>query len=165
MLLLIWWTSASTVGVAQIDFKTVEISNPWNDILDELYHRDAVYVQNESIRFQTFIANRLALIHDASSSTQWRYVPPESNPADYSSRGLKANESKQLDQWLNGPSFLWKNERHWPTQPTNLPGLSDNDKELKKKSFCQPWTSRVFLDDAVFELAPHSHHWVLVSSL
>jgi hypothetical protein len=44
------------------------------------------------------------------------------------------NDSKKLQQWLNGPSFLWEAECFWPEQPADLIELADDDEELKKKS-------------------------------
>lgn len=120
------------------------------------------YIRNESTRFQTFISNRLALIRDASSSTQWkRHVPSELNPADYASRGLKPNDSEQLEHWLNGPSFLWKNESHWPIQPTDFPELSDNDKELKKKSH---YVHSVIQGDTMYSLITRFSNWLHLQS-
>ena len=40
------------------------------------------YIENLDKRFQTFVANRVATIHDASSPSQWRYVNTQSNPAN-----------------------------------------------------------------------------------
>ena len=91
------------------------------------------YIRNESKRFQTFVANRLAIIHDVSSPSQWRHVNSNSNPADHASRGLKACETDKLERWLKGPEFLWKDKSHWPVQPDQLPDLSQDHKELKRK--------------------------------
>ena len=87
------------------------------------------YIRNEARRFQTFVANRLSLIHEVSLPMQWRYVPSELNPADHASHGIKATDTDYLDHWLNGPSFLWTNECYWPQQPTDLAG---DDKEIKQ---------------------------------
>ena len=40
------------------------------------------YVRNEHTRFHVFVANRVAVIRDASSPEQWRYVDSSQNPAD-----------------------------------------------------------------------------------
>ena len=40
------------------------------------------YIENQDKRFQTFVANRVATIHDASTPSQWHYVNTHSNPAD-----------------------------------------------------------------------------------
>ena len=88
-------------------------------------------IRNEARRFQTLVANRLSLIHDVSSPTQWKHVPSELNPADHASRGIKTTDTSDLDHWLNGPSFLWKNSQHWPEQPMDLQELPEDNKELK----------------------------------
>ncbi len=46
------------------------------------------YLNNESTRFQTFVANRLAIIHDLSKPSQWKYVESTYNPADSASCGI-----------------------------------------------------------------------------
>jgi hypothetical protein len=65
------------------------------------------YIENKDKRFQTFVANRIATIHDASSPEQWNYVDTNSNPADEASRGVPANA---LQRWIQGPEFLAKPE-------------------------------------------------------
>ena len=49
------------------------------------------YIENQEKRFQTFVANRVATIHDASSPSQWKYVNTQDNPADDTSRGVPAD--------------------------------------------------------------------------
>lgn len=84
-----------------------------------------------SKRFQTFVANRLQIIHDASSPEQLRHVPTENNPADLSSRGIKANNQREVDKWVNGPEFLRKKEENWPAPPDNILEIQDDDAEVK----------------------------------
>ena len=48
------------------------------------------YLNNESARFQTFVANRVTLIRELSNISQWRYVNTSLNPADSALRGLTA---------------------------------------------------------------------------
>ena len=76
------------------------------------------YIANETRRFVTYVANRVAIIRQESEPRQWRHVRSEHNPADYASRGIKASETKKLEKWRNGAEFLWKNEEEWPPQPT-----------------------------------------------
>jgi len=45
-------------------------------------------LNNTASRFQTFVANRLELLHSLTSVRQWRYAPTALNPADVASRGL-----------------------------------------------------------------------------
>ena len=68
------------------------------------------YIKNETKRFKTFVANRVACIRGTSKPEQWRHVPTTDNPADEGSRG-----TLQLKHWIVGPEFLRKNETTWPT--------------------------------------------------
>ncbi|XP_064629286.1 uncharacterized protein LOC135488575 [Lineus longissimus] len=45
------------------------------------------YIRNESMRFKTYVANRVTEIRDSSRPDQWRHVPGKDNPADDISRG------------------------------------------------------------------------------
>ncbi len=69
------------------------------------------YIENKDKRFQTFVATRIATIHDASSPEQWNYVDTNSNPADEASRGVPTNA---LQRWIKGPEFLAKPSEAWP---------------------------------------------------
>ena len=90
------------------------------------------YIGNTNKRFQTFVANRIATIHDASSPTQWNYVDTHTNPADDASRGVPSNS---LQRWIEGPGFLTKAPDEWPKRPEELIlTTEDNDPEVKKSS-------------------------------
>ena len=92
------------------------------------------YIFNETKRFVTFVANRVAVIREGSRPSQWRHVRSEANPADLASRGIKASETKKLEVWKHGPDFLWKDQKEWPQQPTDLhQELSDQDEGVKKE--------------------------------
>ncbi|XP_068728862.1 uncharacterized protein [Montipora capricornis] len=86
-----------------------------------------------SKRFQTFVANRLSVIHDGSIPNQWRKVGTKENPADDVSRGLSGFEMVSSDRWKRGPEFLWQEECTWPTNPA-VPEIASDDKELKYHS-------------------------------
>ena len=75
------------------------------------------YLNNESTRFQTFLAYRLAIIHDLSKPSQWKYVETAYNPADSASRDINPNDLKKTQAWLNGPEFLKREEDNWPKSP------------------------------------------------
>ncbi|XP_076810887.1 uncharacterized protein LOC143453439 [Clavelina lepadiformis] len=89
------------------------------------------YISNTSKRFQTFVANRLSLIHKLSTPSQWRHVDTKRNPADIASRGLMPNEISKATLWFHGPEFLWNAYDQWPSRPSSLPPLPDDDPELK----------------------------------
>ncbi|XP_064648573.1 uncharacterized protein LOC135500838 [Lineus longissimus] len=74
-------------------------------------------IRNDSKRFKTFVANRIAEIRQETNPFQWRHVPSQLNPADDCSRGLLANEIRPGHRWLEGPEFLHcVNENGWPSQ-------------------------------------------------
>ena len=89
------------------------------------------YIQNESRRFKTFVANRVAEIRDGSGVEQWRHIDGKINPADYGTRGVPLNSLTANHPWLTGPEFLLKDESLWPNN-IEIPGLDDNDPELKR---------------------------------
>lgn len=64
------------------------------------------YIQNRTARFHTFVANRLAVIHEGSQPSNWRYINTKVNPADYASRGLSANGLIMQENWIKAPSFF-----------------------------------------------------------
>jgi hypothetical protein len=63
------------------------------------------YIRNISRRFKTFVANRLSIIQELSTADQWRHIDTKSNRADVASRGMRAEDSKRMSMWLNGPDF------------------------------------------------------------
>ena len=92
------------------------------------------YILNESRRFVTFVANRVAVIRDGYSPSQWLHVRSEDNPEDYASRGLKASETGKLEIWKRGLNFLWKDSDEWPQQPIELNiQLSEQDEGVKRE--------------------------------
>ena len=89
------------------------------------------YISNESRRFHTFVANRVAEIQDHSETAQWRYVPTSDNPADDCTRGLDAAEITSHSRWIAGPRFLWFPAENWPENELKVT-LSEDDAEVKK---------------------------------
>ena len=90
-------------------------------------------LSNDSKRFHTFESNRLTVIRNGSSVSDWRYINRDDNPADDASKGLRLQEMVKDSRWLNGPTFLWKEEDSWPTM-IEVPRLKDSDAEVRKES-------------------------------
>jgi len=88
------------------------------------------YIKNVDKRFQTFVANRVSVIHEGSSPSQWRHVRSELNPADDVSRGLTVEQLICSHRWLHGPEFLVEDESSWP----ELPELNVESSQLETKS-------------------------------
>ena len=74
-------------------------------------------IQNNTKRFPVFVANRLAIICEHTSTNSWKYVPSKLNPADFATRGISAKLFSHSHAWLQGPSFLWKTDDLWPAGP------------------------------------------------
>ncbi|XP_034530056.1 uncharacterized protein LOC117805434 [Notolabrus celidotus] len=89
------------------------------------------YIRNETVRFKTFVANRVSEILTLSSPSQWRYVNTLSNPADLASRGAKVGSFLKADAWVLGPKFLVEPESDWPENPDVSGKLSPEDPEVK----------------------------------
>ena len=88
------------------------------------------YIKNETTRYHVFVANRLAVIHDGSSTDQWRFVPSKQNPADYASRGMDEKDVSKTEMWTQGPAFLWESPDEWPEAP-DTGTVTEADPEVK----------------------------------
>jgi hypothetical protein len=91
------------------------------------------YIANKDKRFKTFVANRLAVVHETTEPTQWRYVNTRLNPADDASRGLSADVLLKNKRWLTGPEFLWKTEDYWPSQLEISANNFEKDPEVMRE--------------------------------
>lgn len=89
------------------------------------------YIHNTTKRFHTYVANRVAVIHNLSNEQQWRYVRSEQNPADDASRGLHIIPLLTSVRWLNAPPFLSQNESEWPSSPQDIGQIPPGDPEVK----------------------------------
>ena len=94
--------------------------------------------------------NRIQIIQEHSDVGQCQYVASKDNPAHHASRGIIGNKRHKIDQWFNGPSFLWKDTNKWPPSEKIPEVDSNNDPEIKSvavviwltknKIFCQFWS-------------------------
>ncbi len=112
---------------SELDIKINE-THYWIDSMIALQ-----YIQNTQQRFKTFVANRLAIIHEHSTPNQWHHIPGHLNVADHISRGLNVQELG--DKWIIGPDFITKPQHMWPSgiQQDSLTHLPEYDNEIKKK--------------------------------
>ena len=110
------------------------------------------YIRSESKRFHTYVANRLAVIRDASTPAQWRHVDTKQNPADLTSRGLNASELNS-SYWQKGPAFLSLSPANWPNDPT-LPDVQASDPEIKAADKVKVAGSMTAFTNKVSQLTP-----------
>ena len=111
------------------------------------------YLRNESRRFHTFVANRVATIQEVAPASQWRHVDSSQNPADDASRGLPAEALLNNSRWLRGPDFLWRPESSWPVAPSPVLEVSPADPEVKSTAevYSQSTEIRVEPTNKIFE--------------
>ena len=57
----------------------------------------------------------------------------DDNPADDASKGLRLQEMAKDNRWMNGPTFLWKEEDSWPIR-IEFPRLKDSVVQVRKES-------------------------------
>ena len=77
-----------------------------------------------------YVANRVQEIQDCTDKKQWRYIESKQNPADETSRGMRAKE--QDSRWILGPKFLWSRDCTWLNSDEQSHILRDDDPEVKK---------------------------------
>ena len=117
-----------------VDELTYKISKTtfWSDAQTILQ-----YIKNESKRFQTYVANRVAEIREVTSPDQWRHCPGKVNPADDASRSLKPSKISCQHRWWRGPEFLWEAEECWPGVVT-YGEVPDSDPEVRISANVHP---------------------------
>ena len=125
--------TAATVSVRVASMLKEELDY---DGLQDFYWTDSKvvlgFINNESRRFQVYVANRVQFIRDHTSPDQWRYVQSGSNPADEASRAMNAKEFMQKSQWIKGPDFLWWTEGHWAQQDSYENEVDHNSPDVRK---------------------------------
>ena len=117
-------TRLSKMIVNELDLQ-VDQTFFWSDSMTSLQ-----YIKNETKRFQTFVANRVAEIHETSSPKQWHHIPGIMNPADDGLRGVGAQYFHAECRWWSGPKFLWEPQHMWPNAPVE--DLEEDDNEIRK---------------------------------
>ncbi|XP_077073702.1 uncharacterized protein LOC143724510 [Siphateles boraxobius] len=117
------------------------------------------YLANENIRFKTFVANKIAIILQASKVQQWSYVNTQLNPADCASRGQKVSVFMKNEVWIEGPVFLSKPEREWPDKHDHLEELAPEDPEVKKGILVNAITAEESTD-AMQQLIQYYSSWI-----
>ena len=150
--------AAATVAVRLNAVITKELEIPidqttfWTDSTTVLR-----YLNNTTARYQIYVANRLAIIKDESSPSQWRFVPSEENPADDASRGVKADMLLGRARWLSGPDFLTEEESKWPRLPDGFEGAEEHDPDVINSSLC--CSTRAEEPTATDKLLHHYSEW------
>ena len=72
------------------------------------------WIGNWSHKFRTFENFRLKKIRLLTQVSEWYHIPTNSNPADYNSKGLEADNHKAWKTYHFGPPFLSQKISEWP---------------------------------------------------
>ncbi|KAL9986036.1 hypothetical protein ACROYT_G000097 [Oculina patagonica] len=125
--------SAATVSVrldkvlkSELELPLTKKSIFWTDSMSVLR-----YVKNESKRFHTFVANRIAVIRDGSNPDQWRHISGDLNPSDDLSRGLSAETLLNCERWTKEVGIPLEGGRAMASRATSLGSIPDADPEVK----------------------------------
>lgn len=103
--------TAATVAVRTNKMLLTELDMPIDRVVFRTDNMAVLrYIQKRTARFRTFVANRLAVIHEGSQPSNWRYINTKVKPADYASRCLLANGLIMQENWIKAPSFLLESE-------------------------------------------------------
>ncbi|XP_046963286.1 uncharacterized protein LOC124532427 [Vanessa cardui] len=93
---------------AQLIFEVSQVLNipkerlrAWSDSTTVL-----AWITGEPSRWTTFVSNRVSEILTILNRDQWNHVNSKENPADCASRGIQAENLKDLNLWWFGPSWL-----------------------------------------------------------
>lgn len=109
------------------------------------------YINNETKRFFTYVANRVARIRSFSTPSHWFYVRSEMNPADVGTRGIQPSDM-QGSTWLRGPEMPCFSEKE-PAQVVDetYPLINPEvDKEVRTNKLEVDQAVHAGLDDARF---------------
>jgi hypothetical protein len=144
---------AATIAVRQDSMLRRELDM---ELDDSCYWTDSTivlqYIRNTTARYHTFVANRIAEIHEGTKVEAWRHVPTRENPADNASRGTTAAELG-TQKWLCGPEFLLLPPDQWPSFPGVAP-LPADDPEVKTA-----FAAQIDREHPLERLVDHYSNW------
>ena len=103
------------------------------------------WIHSDPSRWKIFVGNRIAQVHENLAPRYWRHVSGAENPADVLSRGILPDGLLHHPLWFKGPSWLIKDETHWPAAE-NSPSLDVPEEEVKITSFLALAPPKNFLE-------------------
>ncbi|XP_051162201.1 uncharacterized protein LOC127282143 [Leptopilina boulardi] len=102
--------------------------------------------------WRTFVANRVAQIHELLPDAKWQYVPTRENSADCISRGISPSEILNHSLWWKGPPWLPDKSNKSPQECPLIP----SEVNLEQK----PINIHVSIrDDCLSELSKKISSW------
>jgi len=77
------------------------------------------WIQGPPNNWKIFVGNRVDLIQEETAAVSWRYVPSQSNPADFISREIEPSTLPTSTLWWKGKQWLSQEISSWPTTEVN----------------------------------------------
>ena len=77
------------------------------------------WIQGPPNNWKIFVGNRVDLIQEETAAVSWRYVPSQSNPADFISREIEPPTLPTSTLWWKGKQWLSQEISSWPTTEVN----------------------------------------------
>ena len=114
-------TTTSKTGrfiLSEDDVKIIESGDWLTDHIIGAAHFVLGFISNESRRFHTYVANRVQLLHEHTTPSQWHYVETALNTADEGSRGMSPKDFVEKSEWIKGPDFLKEPVESWLKEET-----------------------------------------------
>ena len=90
------------------------------------------WIRGRSRILKTFVANQVGEIQSLTNPKQWRFVPTNENPADFTTRGMRVSDMVKEKKWWSGHDFLQKEESDWPVNQIDT-DRSNVDKESSSR--------------------------------
>ncbi|XP_068715777.1 uncharacterized protein [Montipora foliosa] len=98
----------------------------WSDSMNVLW-----WIRGRSRIFKPFVPNRVGEIQSLTNPKQWRFVPTNENPVDFTTRGMRVSDMVKEKKWWSGPDFLQKEETDWPVNQTDTDKVSETTENKK----------------------------------
>ncbi|KAK3713870.1 hypothetical protein QZH41_010920, partial [Actinostola sp. cb2023] len=137
-------TPKKTVSIPRLELTTAAVSVKVADALKEELEYENIedhywtdskvvlgFISNESRRFNVYVANRVQLIQDHTTHSQWHIVDTTSNPADKGSRGMSAKDFVEKSKWIEGPDFLKEPKDKWLETESYEDNVDQDSPEVK----------------------------------
>lgn len=86
------------------------------------------WINTTTRQLKTFAANRVAEIQTTTTSSEWRHVSTNENPADLLSRGSPPDQLIDCNLWWQGPTWLLQHHNDWLQSTYNLKGVEIPEK-------------------------------------
>lgn len=75
------------------------------------------WIHSSPHRWKTFVANRVAQIHENLNPACFYHIAGKDNPSDCLSRGLTPAQLIEHPLWLRGPPWIVQSPNVWPVRP------------------------------------------------